>query len=166
MAKTITITGPTPGSVIANQAAYFTVTISSTDTTAVSLTSLVINERRNRGAQIGQPTFLAPGQPAGIAPTLSASSSLSYQFSVVANSPNTPGVSPSNPGGAAPGQAAYPPPSASLVLEAQAQTSDGSVTTSTLTVPVLSAVFPFPVPQGGAAQFGQGGDSNLIAVIL
>jgi hypothetical protein len=168
MPKTVTITPPSGASVIANQAANFVVTVANTDAAAVTLLSLAIFEASKTGAVIGQPTMQQPGQPAGVNPTLGASSSLSYQFPVVATVPNMPGTSPNNePGGARPGQAAYPA-AAQLVLQAQAQTSDGNAFTSTISVPVLSAVAPFPVPTGGAAQFGQGTGSDvaLLAAIL
>lgn len=168
MAKTVSISGPTPGGVLANQTANFTATVANTDAAAVTLTSLTISEVSDTGAQISQPQVQAAGQPAGVNPTLGAGSSLTYGFQVTAFAPNTPGVSPNNPGGAQPGQAAYPAAPPLLVLQAQGQTSDGSVFFSTFTVPVLSAVAPFPVPTGGAVQFGPGtgADSALIAVII
>lgn len=165
MPKTVSISGPTPGGVIANQPATFTVSVSNTDASAVYLTSLVISEVSRTGSRVGQPRVQAAGEPAGVNPTLNASGSLTYPFQVVAVFPNTPGVSPNNPGGAAPSQSAYPVAPPLLQLQAQGQTSDGSVFFCLFTAPVLSAVAPFPVPTGGAAQFAQGFDSNLIAVI-
>lgn len=165
MAKSVSITGPNIGSVIADQTSNFVATVSNTDSSSVTLLSLVITEVSQLGSQISQPTVQAPGQPAGVNPTLGASSSLSYGFSVVTAAPNVPGVSPNNPGGAAPGQASYPGAPPLLVLQAQGQTSDGSVFSVLFTVPVLSAVAPFPVPAGGAAQFAQGANTNLIAVL-
>lgn len=165
MAKTVSISGPNPGGVIANQPATFVAVVSNTDGADVYLQSLQISEVSNLGSRVGQPQISDPGSSQGVRPTLSAAGSLTYPFQVVANFPNTPGLSPNNPGGSAPGQAAYPVAPALLALRAQGQTSDGSVFSCLFTVPVLSAVAPFPAPQGGAMQFAQGFDSNLIAVI-
>lgn len=164
MAKTVTITGPTPGGVIANQTASFVVTVANTDAAAATLTALVTRlGDRSAAGRVGQPTFMPAGQPASVYPVIGASSSASYQFGALAYAPNMPGVSPNNPGGAAPSNNAIPNAPPLLVVQAEAQFSDGSVASTSLTVPVLSAVAPFPVPQGGAAQFGQGANSNLIA---
>ena len=164
MPKTVSITGPMTGGVLANQTASFVVTVENTDAASASLVSLTTRPVGSGvAARVGQPTFLAPGASQGVFPVVLPSSSLSFQFGVTAYFPLTPGVSPNNPGGAAPGQLAYPVAPPLLVVQAEAQLSDGSVVSATLTVPVLSAVAPFPVPQGGAAQFGQGANSNLIA---
>ncbi len=171
MAKTVTITPPSGSSVIANQAANFVVTLANTDAAAVQVTSLALLELSKTGAVVGQPTWRTPNVAPGVTgnPTLNGTNgSLSYGFQVVATVPNMPGTSPNNePGGARPGQPATPAVNL-LVLQAQVQTSDGSVFFTTLTVPVLSAVAPFPVPQGGAMQFGQGTGSDvaLFAAIL
>lgn len=164
MPKTVTIAGPMTGGVLANQTASFVVTVANTDATSATLTGLTTRlGSTSSAARVEQPTFLAPGQAAGVYPTVLPASSVSYQFGATAFFPLTPGVSPNNPGGAAPGQLAYPAVSPQLVVQAEAQFSDGTVVSTTFSVPVLSAVAPFPVPQGGAAQFGQGANVNLIA---
>jgi len=96
-------------------------------------------------------------------PVLAAGGSLSYGFTVVFTSPRDPGLSPNNPGGAAPGQDAQEADS-NFTFQAQAQFSDGAMVSALLFVSSLSSVYPFPVPQGGEALFQQGANSNLIAV--
>lgn len=143
----------------------FIATVTNSDSAAVTLSSLSISEQSKSGATIGQPQILTPNAPPGVgSPTLLASASLSFPFQVVFPSPNMPGPSPQNVGGAAP-SGASPAGNTTFQLVAVGQTSDGSVFTTVLAVSILSAVAPFPVPSGGAAQFGQGSCSNLIAVI-
>lgn len=150
----------------ASQPCAFTVTVSNTGSSALVLSLLSVAESSKVGATIGQPQFLTPQMPVGAGnPSIAAGSSLTFPFQVAFPSPNTPGVSPNAP---APGPAGMmtgqPPPNNAVVLVATAQTSDGSVASSSIVVPVLSATAPFPLPQGGALQFGQGG--NLINGII
>jgi hypothetical protein len=156
---------PAGAPIVVNQPMQFTVTVTNTGAAAVSLTGLSIAESTESDATIGQPTWQTPNVSPGVTgnPVIAAGASVTYSFPVVFTSPNMPGVSPNNPGGAAPGPRAMEA-DANFTLQAQAQSSDGSVASAYLTVPVLSAVAPFPVPQGGAAQFAQGANSNLIAV--
>jgi hypothetical protein len=164
MPKFVTLTMAS-ASARANQPLQFQATVSNTDAASATLLSLYVYEQTTSGAQIVQPQYLTPNVPAGVGnPILLPAASASYGFGVVCPSPASPGPSPNNPGGAAPAEAAFPA-NPQLTLAAQAAFSDGSVVLGFLTVPVLSAVAPFPLPQGGAAQFAQGGDSNLIAVI-
>lgn len=171
MAKTVSITGPftggtSAGPLIAYQNANFTVAVSSASTdAAVTLNSLTIAEVTESDATISQPTIFPNNVPANSAnPVLAPGGTLNYGFSVVFASPKDPGVSPNNPGGAAPGAKAMEA-DALFVLQAQAAFSDGTVASVNLPVAVLTAVYPFPVPAGGEALFQQGADSNLIAVI-
>lgn len=171
MAKSVNITGPftggaSAGSVIVGQVANFTVTVASLATdAAVTLQSIVINEATESDAIISQPTIFPNNVPINSAnPVLVAGGSLSYGFSVEFTSPRDPGISPNNPGGAAPGQRAMEADS-NFVLQAQAAFSDGTVVTANFAISTLSSVYPFPVPQGGEALFQQGADSNLIAAI-
>lgn len=165
MAKTVTLAFGNASFAVANRALPFVVTVANTDAAAVLLKSLVVEEVSDMGTNIEQPTFLSPGQPWDTSqPTLAAlTGSQSYGFSVMVASPNMPNVSATNPGGAAPDQAAMAD-NAQMTLRATAMTSDGSVFSATLTVPVLSAVYPFPVSDVGTALFRQGGNSNLVAV--
>jgi hypothetical protein len=152
----------------ANQNLNFVVTLVNTEAGAdVSLESLVISEASKLGATIQQPYAQNAGQPAGSAsyPSVLDAATAYFGFSVMCPSPNTPGPSATNPGGAAPTASAQPSPNPQLVLQATAvlATAAGSRTilTTTFTVPVLTAVFPFPVSDVGSAQFHQGGNSNL-----
>lgn len=171
MAKSVNITGPFCGGTgvgyaICNQKANFVVTVASLSTdAAVTLTSLYIAESTESDALIDQPTIFPPNAPALTGyPVLSAGGSLSYGFQVMFTSPYWPGLSPNNPGGAAPGQKASEV-DATFGLQAQAVFSDGTVASAIVMIPVATAMYPFPVPQGGEALFQQGADSNLIAVI-
>lgn len=170
MAKTVSISGPftggaTAGSVVVNRPASFVATVASASTDAsVTLSSLTISEVTESDAVISQPTIFPNNVPVNSAnPALTAGGSLSYSFTVVFTSPRDPGVSPNNPGGAAPGQKAQEADSL-FVLQAQAQFSDGTISTVNFNVSTLSSVFPFPRPEGGEALFQQGANSNLIAV--
>lgn len=167
MAKTVTLSGPFPGGIIVNQPATFVATVANTDAAAVTLLSLVVSESTESDATIGQPQIMTPNAPPGVGfPVLAGTTgSAAFPFQVVFTSPNTPGVSPNNPGGAAPGQRAQEA-DANFTIQATAQTSDGSVFSASLTVPALSAIAPTPQPTGGALQFGIGFDSNLVAVII
>ena len=53
-----------------------------------------------------------------------------------------------------------------MQMRIQGQTSDGTVFFQDFAVSVLSAVRPTPSPEDGAGDFSQGGNSNLIAVIM
>lgn len=168
MALTLVIAAGAPGgSVVANQPMNFTVTVTNTGTASLSLTALRVGESTSTGARLSQPRYLTPGAAQGSDsyPTIGAGLSASYSFQAVFNAPNFAGPSPTNPGGAAPGQRAEEA-NAVCRLEAQAQFSDGTAGSTTLTVSALSAVAPFPVPDVGATQFRQGGNSNLIAVLV
>lgn len=137
----------------------FVVTVANGNASAVTLLSLSINPASG-DARIAQPLYLTPNVPVGVGnPVIAASSSASYGFQVVFDSPAAAGPSPNNPGGAAPSNTAETP-DPFFVLQAIGNTSDGSVFSSTLLVPVLSAIPPFPIPEGGALYFTQG--SNLL----
>lgn len=167
MAKTLVIALGNESYIRANARINFTVTAANTDAAAVTLKALSIDEASELGAVIDQPTFLTAGQPWDASmPTLAAGASASYGFSVMVPSPNMPGVSATNPGGAVPGQNAWPAANNQLVLRATGQTSDGSTFFTTLSVPVLSAVYPFPISDVGTTLFRQGGNANLIAVLF
>lgn len=156
MALTLSIAKTSPGSIVAGQSMNFTVAVTNTGAAAVSLSSLAVNESTESDAQIAQPNFMTPNVPVGVGnPVLNAGATSTFPFQVVFNSPYLAGPSPNNPGGAAPGPAAANP-DAQFTLQAQAQASDGSIASTSLLVPVLSAIAPFPLAQGGAFQFGQG----------
>ena len=153
---------------VCNQPTVFTVTVDNTGSSSLTLSSLQVYGQ-NKSATVAQPQFLTPNVAVGAGnPTITAAGAVTYAFTVIFNAPSTPGPSPAaptDPAGGSAGVFVAQPAHSNHTLQAQCQTSDGSVASTTLAVPVLSAVAPFPVPQGGAAQFGQGGNSNLIAVL-
>lgn len=144
---------------VVEQAAMFIATVSNTGSAAVTLNSLSVNEVTKTGCMITQPNYLPLNSPVGVGnPVISAGGSQSFPFGVVFTAPYSAGSSPNNqPGGSAPGQNSQPANS-NVTLQAVGQASDGSVFSGNVLVPVLSASAPFPVPQGGALQFGQGAD--------
>lgn len=151
---------------IARQPCRFVATITNTAAVSVSLNSLGVSEVTKSGAIIEQPQFLTPNAGTGVMPSLSAGASLSVPFTIVPGSPSTPGPSPNNaPGGRAPGAQAMPA-RAVLNFMLSGRLSDGSTGEIPFSVSAISSVAPFPVPEGGAAQFGQGACSNLIAVFF
>lgn len=150
---------------IANARTTFVVTVSNTGAVPLSLSSLDVSDPTKR-AIVAAPNFLTANVPAGTGnPTISAAGTFSTSFGVIFPSPNTPGPSPNTPGplGVA-GMFLGQPANASYTLLVQCQTSDGSVASTSIVVPVLSATAPFPRPEGGALQFSQG--SNLINGII
>ena len=164
MPKTITISQPS--AIRAAQPANFVLTAANTDAASVTITAIEVSELTASGAKISQPVFQIPNSPAGVGnPTLlGTSGSLSFSFQVVWHVINMPNTSPNNQLGALPDNPAGDIPATSY-FRVSMLTSDGTVTTTFFSAAVQSAVAPFPVPEAGAAQFGQGGCSNLIAVI-
>lgn len=147
-----------------DSATNFTVTVANGNASAVTLNSLAINGPPASGVVVQQPNYLTPNVPVGVGnPVIAAGSSLTWGFQVVLTNPNFPGPSPNNQPGGAAGSGNAMPANSNFLLQAIGQTSDGSVFSSTNLVPVLSAVAPFPFPQGGAFQFNDGFDfMNLI----
>lgn len=167
MAATISMTQAT-SSAVGNAPTRFTVTVTNTGSSSVSLTDLFIGALTPSDVlSIGQPNFLTPQVAAGTGyPTLTASGSASFGFTVVFATPNTSGPSPNAPGLGPAGMVTRQPPYSNRNLVATCLLSDGSSTTSYLSVPVLSAVEMFPVPEGGATVFSQGANANLIAALI
>ncbi len=147
----------------ASKTSNFTVAVTNTGSSAVTLNSLSIN-CGGGDARITQPNYLTPNVPVGVGnPILNAAAVAYYSFQAVFDSPYDPGPSPQNPGGASPyNQAGVPDPY--FLLQAQAQSSDGSTAVGTLLVPVLSTIGRHPLPEGGALSFTQG--SNLITLTM
>jgi len=157
----LSVTMAAVGTAIGGRNNQFTVTVTNTNAAAVTLNSLFISEATESDAVISQPQYLVPNVPVGVGnPVIAASSSMTYGFQVAFTNPVLIGQTPqSQPGGAAPAllaQQADP----FFTLLAQGQTSDGSVFSSTLLVPVLSAGQEVPIAQGGAYQFAAG--ANII----
>ncbi len=139
---------------VGNQTMNYTVTVSNTGSSSLTLNDLSINESTKTGVRIGQPRYLTPNVPVGVGnPTISAGSSVSYGFQVVSTAPTMPGPSPQAPGGAAPANAAYYPYNP-YTLIATSVTSDGTVASGVLSNPVLTATFP--QSNGGALVLSQG----------
>lgn len=150
---------------IANARTRFVVTITNTGAAALTLSSLQVSEATESDAIIEQPNYLAPNVALGVGnPTIAAGASLSIVFGVLFTSPSLAGPSPNQPGLGPTGMVISQPGDSSVILQAQCQTSDNVVASTSLSVPVLSAAAPFPRPEGGALQFGQG--SNLINGII
>ncbi len=166
MAKTISIRQVT-NPVRANSPAFFTVTVTNGDGTSAELRSLNVYETGKDGAFVSQPNFLQLNAGPSSFPTLTAGASATYGFQVVFPSPANPGPSPKNqPGGARPQQPAFPIRVPVMQMRAEGLTSDGSVFSTDFTVAVLTALRPFPTPDGGAGQMNRAANSNLIATIL
>ncbi len=164
MALSVAIAVGAPGSsAVAERVGNYVATVTNTGASAVTLQSLSVN--CNGGdARISQPQYLTPNVPVGVGnPVINGGSSLAVSFQAVFDSPYFAGPSPQNPGGASASNAAANP-DALFVLQAIGNTSDGSVFSGTILVPVLSTIAPFPVPEGGSLIFTQG--SNLITLIM
>lgn len=152
--------------VLANQPATIVATVSNTTAAAVTLNSLTAS-CPSGAVSIRQPLFATPNQAPGVGnPVIAATTgTASYAFDFVVMAPNTAGPNPTNaPGGVVPSNQAGPTQNPNHTITVIGQTSDGSVFSSSLTVGVLSAVGPFPRPEGGALQFTQG--ANLMTLAL
>lgn len=147
---------------VANQAMNFTITVANSNATSVVLQSLSIVESTESDAIVSQPVFMTPNTPVGVGnPIIPAGASVTYGFQAVFTNPVLPGPSPQAPGGASPINTAYYS-DPNFILMGTAFTSDGSVSSGTLQVPVLSATFP--QSNGGALVLSQG--FNLINFVM
>lgn len=148
---------------VANQPTSIQVNVQNTGAAMLTLVSLSTNETTG-GAIVAQPNILVPGMALGFGnPTIAAGATVSYVFDVVFPQPNGPGPNPSasnDPAGGSAGVYVGQPADPFFYVNAQAQTSDNVTAQASLMVPVLSAIAPFPRPEGGAFGFTQG--SNLI----
>jgi hypothetical protein len=155
MALSVVLTQVVPGSAIVNAPSYYQVAVTNTGASAVTLQSLSVSEATESDVVISQPSILFPNAPIGLGnPVIGASSTVNYCFQVLSSSPQGPGPSPQNPGGAAPFPQAQTP-DAVFTLLAMAQSSDGSIASGSLMVPVLTAIAPAP-SIGGTLQFASG----------
>lgn len=153
MALTVVVAKGNMSSQVANAAGNYTVAITNTSSSSVTLQGLSVSEATESDAVISQPVFLTPNVPVGVGnPTITASGTVTYGFQATFTNPVMPGSSPQAPGGASGNAAYYSDPS--FILQAQAFASDGSVGSGTLVVPVLSATFP--QSNGGALVLSQG----------
>ena len=152
--------------VIAGQPATIVCTVSNTTASDVTLNSLHASSDKP-GCHIEQPVFLTPNRAPGDGnPTISASTGTKVVgFQVVPLAPNMPGASPNNaPGGAAPADFDSPVSNPIYYITVVGHTSDGSVFSGSLAFGALSAVAPFPRPEGGALQLIQG--ANLMSLTM
>lgn len=165
MALTFALTRVTSNPV-ARQPVRYSLVLTNTSTASVSLELLSVDEVSKTGAIIEQPGFLTPNAVTGTLPSIAASGTLTVPFTIIPSGPTTPGPSPQSiQGGVAPGNPAVPA-SPTANFQISGTLSDDSTAVLPFQLSVLSSVAPFPVPEGGAAQFGQGACSNLIAAIL
>lgn len=168
MALTVAVAQSNPGYARANRAVWFSVVVTNTSASAVTLQNLVVTAGAPaQSLTIAQPILVTNNLPIGVGnPVLTGSTgSFTAPFSVVFDTPNTPGKAPQTPGGAA-GASPAVADNAVQTLNVTAQASDGSISTGSIQVPVLSAVSPFPVPEGGALIFKQGRNAALGAVAV
>jgi hypothetical protein len=139
---------------VGNGVGNYTVSVQNTGAAAVTLQSLQVVEATESDAILSQPVFLTPNTPVGVGnPVIAAGATVTYGFQAVFTNPVMPGPSPQAPGGAAPSNAAYYS-DPTFVLQATSFTSDGTVATGTLLVPVASATVP--QSNGGALVLSQG----------
>ena len=147
----------------AQQMLSLVASVTNSGAASVTLQSLVASDDYGPST-MGQPDFLTPGNPVGLgAPTILPGATSYFPFRIAWNMPSVYGPSPQSPGNAgAAAAAAVPSRSISNIL-LTSLSSDGSVATATLAVPVLSTLYPFPLAQGGAMQLSSG--FNLINLL-
>lgn len=150
-------------SIVARQNVTFMASVTNTGSSSVTLQSLAAYADTSASVTVGQPNYLTPNVPVGVGnPTLAAGATASYPFEVVFLTPPFAGPSPQAPGGAAGSQNAMPG-DAQFVISLQSLSSDSTVATTSLLVPVLSAIDPFPIAQGGGMQLSSG--FNLVNLL-
>lgn len=165
MALTLSIIpGANAGNVVAGQRANYVASVTNSGSSSVTLQSLATYAETGIGVTVGQPNYLTPNVPVGVGnPTLAAGATSYFPFEVVFQTPNFPGPSPQQPGGSAGTSAAAVPVDSSFVISLQSLSSDASVASAQLLVPVLSTIAPFPIAQGGGMQLSSG--FNLINLL-
>jgi hypothetical protein len=162
MALTLQILAGNNGSnVVANQTMNFVASVTNSGATSVVLQSLQVAESTESDAQMSQPQYLTPNTPVGVGnPILLPGVTYYYSFLGTFSNP-LPGPSPQAPGGASTNRAITADPF--FTLQLTSQSSDGTVATASMLVPVLSSIAPFPLAQGGALQLSQG--FNLVNLL-
>lgn len=144
------------GNTVAGRPNNYIAAVSNTGSSSVTLQSLSVYADGGSCINVGQPQYLTPNVPVGVGnPTIAAGATANYPFEITFMTPNYPGPSPQSPGGASTASMALPGDSVFGVY-LQSLSSDSTVATAALMVPVLSAVAPFPVAQGGALQMSSG----------
>lgn len=147
----------------------FVAAVTNAGATSVTLASLSVTEGVFGGTVpsgsviVGQPKYLAAGMPfASSNPTLSPGTTYYYPFQATFTSPAQSGPSPQAPGGSA-GSSNANTPQANFILSLQSVSSDATVASAFLMVPVLSGIAPFPLATGGGLQLSQG--FNLVNLL-
>lgn len=164
MALTLSIVQGAFNNYVAGQPVSLVASVTNSGSTSVTLSSLAIYADPGSCSFLGQPVYLTPNMPVGLGnPVLTAGSTYSYPFEVIFQAPNLAGPSPQAPGLAA-GSGVAANPSASVArLTLQSLSSDSTTASVSLSVPVLSTLYPFPVAQGGAMQLSSG--FNLVNLL-
>lgn len=141
---------------VAGRPNNYIASVSNTGSSSVTLQSLSAYADAGSCINVGQPQYLTPNVPPGVGnPTIAAGATASYPFEVTFMTPNYAGPSPQSPGGTA-GSTAGLPSDSVFGVYLQSLSSDSTVASATLLVPVLSAVAPFPIAQGGGLQLSSG----------
>ena len=136
----------------AGQRRSLTAAVTNSGATSVTLQSLTVSSAGGVVA-LHQPEILTPNQPVGVGnPVIAAGATSNYRFSLVLMSPLALGPSPQSPGGAAGVAAAAVPTNSTIVFTLTSLSSDGTVASTSLQLPSLSTLSPFPPAQGGALQ--------------
>lgn len=158
MALTLSIVpGYGATSVVAGRTVNYVAAVTNAGSTSVTLSSLQTYCESSSGISVGQPAYLTPNVPVGVGnPTLTAGTTYYYPFSVSYETPYSPGPSPQMPGGTQGVAVASVPSDSVFAISLQSLSSDSTVASTTLLVPVLSTIAPFPVAQGGALQLSSG----------
>lgn len=165
MALTLSIIpGARASSVVAGQSINYVASVTNSGSTSVTLQSLATYADSNCSINVGQPNYLTPNVPVGVGnPTLAAGATSYFPFEVTFLTPAIAGPSPQAPGGTLGVTNASYPLDSSFVIYLSSLSSDSTVASAQLLVPVLSTIAPFPIAQGGGMQLSSG--FNLINLI-
>lgn len=150
------------------RALNYVASVTNDGSTSVTLRALSVYADSNTCVSLEQPNYLTPNVPVGVGdPTIAAGATSFFPFRAVFMTPNMPGPSPQSPGGTQGSATAYIPGDANFGITLQSLSSDSTVASATLSVPVLSAVAPFPTPQGGGLVLSSGFNAvNLLTSFL
>lgn len=164
MALTLSIIpGARASSVVAGQSINYVASVTNSGSSSVTLQALAAFTDTGTAVSVGQPHYLTPNVPVGVGnPTIAAGATSYFPFEVVYQTPYVAGPSPQAPGGAAPVGMAMPT-DAQFIISLQSLSSDASVASASLLVPVLSTIAPFPIAQGGGMQLSSG--FNLVNLL-
>lgn len=142
---------------VAGRTINYVASVTNSGSSSVTLQSLAAYPDNSTCVSVGQPNYLTPNVPVGVGnPTIAAGATSFFPFEVTFMTPNFSGPSPQAPGGNLGSTNASVPGDSVFGVTLQSLSSDASVASTTLLVPVLSAVAPFPVAQGGALQLSSG----------